>query len=477
MRREVATMVRLLALAGVLLASSRAEAATRRYAVIVAYAGDSTTGLVPLEYADDDGARYHELFSQIADDVRLFSVLDDASQRTHPASARVARTPRRKDVLAGLTDVFEAARRDVAAGHEVIFYFILVGHGKIGDGGEGYVALLDGSFTRTDVFQEVLAKSPATTNHLIVDACNAYFLVHRRGGDDAAPARKDAVQAFVSRESLARYPNTGVLLSTSTEKETHEWSVYRAGVFSHQVRSAIAGGADVNGDGEVAYSEVAAFLAAANQHVTENARVDVFVKAPGADVQRPVVDLKQAKFSHWLHVPEGRPLRLYLEDSRGVRYVDLHLGGNALTLGLVPSSHYFARTSDGANEIRVDLDVRARIDLERQRMTPATISARGAVDESFRIHLYEEPFDADYYRGFTAARDERAVAFDVQRWRPGPIDAGDVDAELRRLNRAAHTNPGLRRRLSTIGSELVRLLDASDPAAALAVLRGLETAR
>ncbi len=475
MRRELA-IARWLAFALVLVATSRADAETRRYAVIVAYGGGSSSGLAPLEYADDDGAKYHELFSQIADDVRLFSVLDETTQRVHPASARIALIPRRKDVLAGLTDVFERAQRDVAAGHEVVFYFVLVGHGKIGDGGEGYVALLDGTFTRTDMFQQVLAKSPATTNHIIVDACNAYFLVHRRGGGDAAPPRKEAVQAFVSRESLARYPNTGVLLSTSSEKDTHEWSVYRAGVFSHQLRSAIAGGADVNGDGEIAYSEAAAFLAAANQHVTEAARVEVFVRPPLADVQRPLVDLKRAKFSHWLHVPEGKPIRLYLEDSRGARYVDLHLGGNAVTLGLVPSAHYFARTHDGARELRLDVNV-TRIDLQRERMTRPAVSARGAVEESFRMHLYEEPFDADYYRGFTAARNDRAVAFDVQRWRPGPIDAKAVDEELRRLNRSALADPRLRRRLSTIGGELVRLLQANDHPAAFKLLRGLEASR
>ena len=106
-----------------------------------------------------------------------------------------------------------------------------------------------------------------------------------------------------------------------------------------------------------------------------------------------------------------------------------------------------------------------------------TISTRGAVEESFRIHLYEEPFDADFYRGFAAARGEPSVAFDGPRWRPGPVDAGVVDIELRRLNRAALGDPGLRRRLSTIGSDVVRLLDAGDHSAALALLRRVDTSR
>ncbi|HSK04882.1 MAG TPA: caspase family protein, partial [Kofleriaceae bacterium] len=281
--------------AGAALGPARAEAEVRRHALIVAHAGNAGGERAPLEYADDDGARYYELFAQLADDVRVYTVLDAASQQVHPAVAKIARVPRRADVLRGIDEAFARMRRDADAGHETVFYFVLVGHGTIGDGGEGTVALLDGSFSRTDLFQQVLARSPATTNHVIVDACNAYYLVHRRG-DGTAPARRDAVAAFVAREELARYPNTGVLLSTSSAKDTHEWSAYRAGVFSHELRSAMAGGADVNGDGRIAYSEIAAFLAAANQHVTEQARVDVFARAPAADLARPLVDLRAARF-------------------------------------------------------------------------------------------------------------------------------------------------------------------------------------
>jgi hypothetical protein len=455
---------------------SSAEAATRRYAVIVAHAGDAEEGTSLLEFADDDGARYHEVFAQVADDVQLFAQLDASTQRLHPGSARIARVPRRADVLTGLADVFARARGDVAAGHEVVFYFVLVGHGKIGDGGEGYVALHDSRFTRTDIFQEVLAKSPATTNHLIVDACNAYYLVHRRGGE-TAPARKDAVQAFLARESLAKYPNTGVILSTSSEKDTHEWSVYRAGVFSHQLRSAIVGGADVDGDGEVQYAELSAFLSAANQHVTEAARIEVFARPPAIDARRPLVDLRAAKFAHWLHVPEGAAARIYLEDHRGVRYLDAHVGGkHAVVFGLVPSAYYYARTSDGTRELRLTLQ-RTRIDLHRAAMKPPAVSRRGAVEESFRLHLYEEPFDADYYRGFAAARGEPALAFDRPRWRPGPPDARLVDDELRRLNRRAHVDAALRARLAATRGELVKLLEARDHAAALEILRRVEAVR
>lgn len=476
--RVVASAV--VALAALATAAGAARAETRRYAVIVAHTGDAEEELAPLEFADDDAARYYELFGQIADVTRVYTVLDDDSQALYPKVARAARVPKRSEVLAGLGDAFEQMAEDVADGDDVVFYFVLVGHGKVGDGGEGYVSLFDGAFTRTDLFQEVLAKSPATTNHVIVDACNAYYLVHRRGAgdatDDGGPSRRAAIATFIGAEDLEQYPNTGVLLSTSSEKETHEWSVYRAGVFSHELRSALAGGGDVNGDGLVEYTEVEAFLAAANQHVTDpEARIEVFARAPAVDRARPLIDLRAARFPHWLHVPAGDPLRIYLEDARGVRYVDAHLSGErAMVLGLVPSAAYHVRSSDDRTEARIELADAPRIELDRGAMKRAAVSARGAVEESFRNHLYQEPFGPGFYRGFTAARGGGGVDLDAPAWRPGPADATFVDAELRRLNAAARGDHALRTRLRAIAVELARALDASDHEGALQLLRGVQ---
>src|SRR5206468_464674 len=119
---------------------------------------------------------------------------------------------------------FSEARRDAEAGRRVVFYFIFSGHGDVSADGIGYVHLLDGPWTRSDLFEEVLARSPAAVNHVIIDACNAYYLVARRGGQ-AAPAGDNSllVRDFLNREHLAAFPNTGVLLSTSRAAEVHEW--------------------------------------------------------------------------------------------------------------------------------------------------------------------------------------------------------------------------------------------------------------
>ena len=431
----------------VLMCASTAAASddVRRYAVIVAHGEDLAGNAPDLEYADDDAARYFELYQHIADDVQLFSVLDRDTQRLHPEAASAADAPSRARVLSGIERAFERARRDVADGLRVEFTFVLAGHGDVGPGGEGYISLLDEPFTRSDLYQHVLSRSPATTNHIVIDACNSFFLVNRRGGDDATgPGRGDVVRAFLKREDLSRYPNTGVLLSTSSEAESHEWSAYRAGVFSHMVRSAIAGAADVNGDGRIEYSEIEAFVAAANARIDDpRARVEIFAQPPAIDESRPLVDLRDARFEHWLELPGGEPLRVYLEDARGIRYLDAHMSGEReIVVGLVAKPHYFVRTADGKRKARVALGGAGRIAFDRDRLRPVEIAARSAVADAFRIWLFSEPFGPSFYQGYVSARDRRPIRFDTAAWRPEAAPLPACGQRAARLARSRGLGPG-----------------------------------
>jgi len=219
-------------------------------------------------------------------------------------------------------------------------------------------------------------------------------------------------------------------------------------------------------------------LVGLNQPVTTQARVDVFARAPAADLARPLIDLRAARFAHWLQIPAGKAARVYLEDHRGVRYADVHAGGkHPVVFGLVPSAYYFVRSSDGSRELKVELDRKTRIDLDPSRMTRTALASRGAVEQSFRLHLYAEPFDADYYRGFIAAQGTPSVALDAPRWRPGPPDHEVIDTELRRLNHVARTNAALRRRLNDRSLDVVRAIEVGDHEKAAELLRSVETTR
>ncbi len=449
------------ALAASWLAAPAARAESRRYTVIVANTTSLSEGVKPLEYADDDGARYWELFSAAGDTVSLYTVLDADSQRIHADAVKAARPPRKDDVLEGLGGVFDAIRAAKQAGDETVFTFVLVGHGEVGAGGEGYVSLLDQPFTRSDLFHEVLARSPATTNHVIVDACNSYYLVNARGGqDDSAPSQKQAVDAFLAEEDLARYPNTGLLLSTASAKESHEWSAFAAGVFSHQLRSAVAGAADVNGDGRVEYSEVEAFVAAANLRIDDpKARVELFSRPPAIDATRPILDLGAARFDHWLRVPAGQALRFHLEDARGVRYLDANLAGDHdVVLALVPSKRYYARAGD--QEIAIPLGGAGRVDLRPARMRAARVAARGAVSEAFRDGLFAVPYGASFYEGFVGNAGETPVGSPPQAFLPPASAPGEdtVDAEIDRLDEAAAGDASLRKRLRAAALPLLGAL-------------------
>src|SRR5262249_58177828 len=104
------------------------------------------------------------------------------------------------------------------------------------------------------------------------------------------------VKAFLEEEQLERYPRAGVIVATSGDQETHEWARYQGGILSHELRSALSGAADVNGDGRVEYSELRAFLAAANARVKNpEARIEAFAPPPALDRHHPLVGLPPAQ--------------------------------------------------------------------------------------------------------------------------------------------------------------------------------------
>src|SRR5262249_6446783 len=151
-------------------------------------------------------------------------------------------------------DVAQARARQM----EAVVYIVYSGHGNVREG-QGYVTLEDIRITGGDLAQ-IVANIPATSVHIIVDACASYYLACSRGPG----GERRLLNGFQDSVQLANDPRVGLLLSTSSARESHEWEGYQAGVFSHEVRSGLYGAADADGDGRVSYSEIAAFVSRAN---------------------------------------------------------------------------------------------------------------------------------------------------------------------------------------------------------------------
>lgn len=330
-----------------------AAAPVHRSALIVGVNEAFEASQATLHYADDDAARYYELLSPGLTAVRVLTVLDAESQALYPAVAQVARPPD----LATWTESLRALEQEATAartqGQRTELYLIYVGHGRA-PGGEGEVRLSGGSLGRRALSQELGQAKGFDRIHLVVDACNAYHLVHERGPEAAAVDFEQAFERFVDTNTLSQDPRLGVVLATRGAGNTPEWSRYQAGVFSHGVRSALTGAADADGDGAIDYLELEAFLAAAHLQIpAPKGRPKIYVKAPAiqiaSDFWRP-----DAKWPT-LELVNAPAEPCFLEDDRGVRFADFHAApGLTLRLSLVPRENYALYTQGGGALAKVE---------------------------------------------------------------------------------------------------------------------------
>ncbi|MDY7229721.1 caspase family protein [Hyalangium rubrum] len=339
-----------------------------------------------LRYADDDAARYLDLFRLLGARTYLLARLDENTERLHPQAAAEASAPRWAewqrlvDQLAH--DVEQARARDLGT----VIYFVYAGHGSVRNG-QGYVTLEDRRLTGRDLAEGLIERVKADQAHLIVDACSSYFLAYGRGpGGQRRP-----LQGFSEVARLSDDGRVGLLLSTSSVRESHEWEAFQAGVFSHEVRSGLYGAADADGDGRVSYKEIAAFVERANAAIpNERFRPEVHARPP-KDGQW-LVELGNA-LEHRIEVDGREAMHLRLEDSKGVRLADFHNASGqrlwvARPIGTGPL--YVRRVVDG-QEYRIDAMPQV---VQLAALTPQAprVGARGAEHEAFSL-IFSLPYD------------------------------------------------------------------------------------
>jgi hypothetical protein len=395
------------------------------FALIVGSNVSVDADLPPLKYADDDAATYLDLFRVLGARTYLLSRLDDNTRRLHAQAAAEALEPRRaaleQAVAQITTDVTRARDRQV----ETVLYIVYSGHGNVLDG-EGYVTLEDMRITGADLAR-IVASIPATRVHVIVDACASYYLAYSRGpGGERRP-----LSGFQDSSQLANDPRVGLLLSTSSARESDEWDGFQAGVFSHEVRSGLYGAADADGDGRVSYREIAAFIRQANRAIpNDRFRPQVLARAPrGSDT---LLDLRHG-LERRLDIDGAHAAHYWLEDSRGVRLLDAHNGDGQAAHIVRPSSDgpIYVRRADDDTEFVLPRspDVVSLADLEGG---PARVAARGAAHEAFNL-LFSLPFDRDVVATYVEPR-----APDAPLSAPGTsrLDLAPQDPSARKLRRA-----------------------------------------
>jgi hypothetical protein len=352
-----------------------------RFAIVIGNNHSSRSDTRDLRYADDDAVAMHQLLDQAGVDSSLFVALDDGSRPLYPGLVPAGR-PSWSALRARLAQVEErirAARRAGAATSLLIFYS---GHGDVAHG-EGYVELEDAHLSRSLLRREILERTAAGEVHLIVDACRSYYLAFEKG-----PGGRRRMAAQLAGGTRAR---TGYILSTSSDRDSHEWEAFQGGIFSHEVRSGLRGAADVDRDGRVTYAELGAFLAVANRGI-RNARFrpDFVVRPPG-ELSDELLRWSEGATALLLDRPgQGH---LVLEGPAGERVLDVNpAAGQDLVVRLPSQRPLFLRPSIGDVEFAIAGGGPA-IRLSALTPGPVRVASKGALHLAF-AQLFSAPFGA-----------------------------------------------------------------------------------
>jgi hypothetical protein len=412
------------------------------FSLAVGYNGvppDAPQGLAPLRFADDDAASFHAFASTLSVRSLLLAMMDKDTQQRFPDASSEARPPSLAELRRAVGELRVEVDASVAKGAEPVVLIFYSGHGTRGADGQGALSLLDGELTRDMLYDEVLAPLHARFVHLFIDACNAEAVVRPRDLQaqvvDPPPA---GLRDYLHGATLARFPNVGAVMASTGGAQSHEWDLYQSGIFTHEILSALRGAADVDGNRRIEYSELAAFLAAANRDVADvRARPHGVIHPPPADPRVAIVDLKTQRRAAFLTGKPGALGSFYVEDARGNRLLDLRAEPLlSVTLSLPAEGMLYVRNDRG--EAAMSPLPGATVRFEDLRLAATEVRARGALDSALRRGLFATRYGPDYYRGFVDRSDELV---------PVPLSEADLVAQAgpaggeppgpRRLRRAA----------------------------------------
>jgi len=375
------------------------------FAIVIGSNVSVDTELPPLQYADDDAARYVDLFRLLGARTYLLTRPDANTARLHAQATAEAQPPRLAELDVALAhaagDVAQARARHV----ETVLYFLYAGHGSVRNG-EGYLGLEDTRLSGKDLATKVVAKIAADHFHFIIDACDSYLVAYPRGPG----GERRRAEPLRDVHGLGDDPRVGLLLSSSSHRESHEWDGFQAGVFSHEVRSGLYGAADADGDGQVSYREISAFVARANAAIpNERFRPQVHARAPKDNDSLLAIG---HRLGRRLEIDGQHAGHYVVEDARGVRLAETHTspGTSVRLIRSAPSGREYVRRLDDDTEyvLPPDQSIVALADLAPEQPRART---RGAAHDAFDL-VFTLPFDEATVQGYVAREPETAPSAD-----------------------------------------------------------------
>jgi hypothetical protein len=382
-----------------------AAAETRHHALVIgnnrAFLGKTTgSESAPLRFADDDAAAFLEFIEEVALSSELLTVMDAETQRLYPRLAYRAQAPTTAALKGAIGRIGARIGSDRAAGHRSVVTVFFSGHGAVGEDGTPALALFDGGLTQDFLYRELLDKLPADEIHLLIDACHAEAVVRPRDTEVVSVSPSQA-NRFLLQNTLARFPQTGAILAATTNAKAHEWDAIGHGVFTHELLSALRGAADINRDRRLEYSEVYAFMAAANRRVDDvRAHLAIVAKPPDINQRAVLVELSRFRATRlaWLSRVPGQHGVVEIGDARGRRLVTLHGDQEFAADVLLPAGGtLYVRA--GKREASFTPGGGDVVAFERLAFANPSWRARGAMDDAFRRGLFAAPYGRPYYDG------------------------------------------------------------------------------
>jgi len=238
---------------------------------------------------------------------------------------------------------------------------------------------------------------------VIVDACYSYYLAYARGpGGSRRPSA-----GFTALSGLATDDRVGLLLSTSSARESHEWKVSRPESSTMRSDLACMGAADSDGDGVVSYREIAAFVERANAAIAnERFRPQVYARPPQGG--EALLDLRSG-LSRRLEIPPQAAGHYELEDGRASGLPSFTAGRASRCICFAPPAA--ASSSYGRRAVRRSGRAAGRRGGEPGAAHGAASARRGARrgHEAFS-HLFDLPFGASVVAGYRYPAPPEALA-------------------------------------------------------------------